>query len=268
MVINTDISWENQYLHMLHHIMKHGVEKDDRTGTGVRSVPGMFIKVPVSIDNFPIVTTKYIHFKSVVAELLWFLKGYTNIKWLNERGVTIWDEWADENGDLGPIYGKQWVDWNGVNQIQNAMDQIKNNPTSRRIIVSAWNVDDLPKMALYPCHVMHQYIVENDTLHMVMYQRSADMFLGFPFNISSYSLLLLFVCKETGLTPGTLTITVGDAHIYSNHFKQVRKQLKVEPFRCPSIWINPEKNIFDYDIDDIKLVNYKHGPRLPAPVAV
>jgi len=268
------------YHDFLQYILDHGQTKSDRTGTGTISIFGYQMRFDLS-KGFPLVTTKKIHLKSIIYELLWFLKGDTNIKYLKDNGVTIWDEWADENGDLGPIYGKQWTAWKDcnndqtINQIQNAVDMIKHNPDSRRIIVSGWNVADLQSLisgkvtAPPPCHTLFQVYVNNGKLSCQLYQRSADVFLGVPFNIASYSLLTLMMAQVTDLKPGDFVHTFGDAHIYSNHLEQVKKQLSRTPRPLPQMQINPEvKNIFDFKYNDFELKNYNPYPGIKAPIAI
>ncbi|RIY31402.1 thymidylate synthase [Psittacicella melopsittaci] len=262
-----------QYLDLLKHIKENGEFKSDRTGTGTYSIFGHQMRFDLS-KGFPLVTTKKVHLKSIIYELLWFLKGDTNIKYLNEHKVTIWDEWADENGDLGPIYGKQWVAWESkdgrtINQIEQAIEQIKNNPDSRRIIVSAWNVGDLDKMALAPCHSFFQFYVNNGKLSCQLYQRSCDVFLGLPFNIASYALLVHMVAQQCDLEVGEFVWTGGDVHIYSNHQEQVELQLTREPYPLPQLIIKRKpESIFDYDFDDFEVVNYQSHKAIKAPVAV
>ena len=261
------------YLELLRHIKENGTDKTDRTGTGTRSVFGYQMRFDLS-QGFPLVTTKKLHLKSIIYELLWFLKGDTNIKYLKDNGVSIWDEWADENGDLGPVYGAQWRSWQGANgktidQITEVIDQIKKNPDSRRLIVSAWNVAEIPNMALAPCHAMFQFYVADGKLSLQLYQRSADVFLGVPFNIASYALLLMMMAQVCDLEVGEFVRTFGDVHIYNNHFEQVEKQLSREPKSLPTIKLNPNiKNIFDFDFDDFTLENYDPHPGIKAPVAV
>lgn len=261
------------YLELLRHIKENGTDKTDRTGTGTRSVFGYQMRFDLS-QGFPLVTTKKLHLKSIIYELLWFLKGDTNIKYLKDNGVSIWDEWADENGDLGPVYGAQWRSWQGANgktidQITEVIDQIKKNPDSRRLIVSAWNVAEIPNMALAPCHAMFQFYVADGKLSLQLYQRSADVFLGVPFNIASYALLLMMVAQVCDLEVGEFVYTFGDVHIYNNHFEQVEKQLSREPKSLPTMKLNPKiKNIFDFDFDDFTLENYDPHPGIKAPVAV
>lgn len=262
-----------QYLDLLQHILSNGVEKTDRTGTGTKSVFGYQMRFDLQ-KGFPLVTTKKVHLKSIIHELLWFLKGDTNIAYLRENGVKIWDEWADENGNLGPVYGKQWRSWEGkdgkvIDQVSDLIEQIKKNPDSRRLIVSAWNVADLPEMALMPCHNMFQFYVAEGKLSCQLYQRSADVFLGVPFNIASYSLLTMMIAQVCGLQPGEFVHTFGDVHIYSNHLEQVNLQLSRTTFPLPSMKINPEvKDIFGFRYEDFTLENYQSHPGIKAPVAV
>lgn len=262
-----------QYHDLMQHILDHGVEKGDRTGTGTISVFGYQMRFDLS-EGFPLVTTKKIHTRSVIHELLWFLKGDQNIKYLNENKVSIWDEWADENGDLGPVYGVQWRSWAGadgetVDQISQVIDQIKNNPNSRRLIVSAWNVGEIPKMKLPPCHAFFQFYVADGKLSCQLYQRSADVFLGVPFNIASYALLTMMVAQVTGLKPGEFVHTFGDAHLYSNHLEQAHLQLSRDFRPLPTMKLNPEvKNIFDFKYEDFTLENYDPHPHIKGEVAV
>ena len=262
-----------QYLDLLQHVLDHGVLKEDRTGTGTHSVFGYQMRFNLQ-DGFPLLTTKKLHLKSIIHELLWFLKGDTNVKYLQENGVRIWNEWADENGDLGHIYGYQWRSWpdyNGghIDQIKEAIDTIQNNPDSRRIIVSAWNVADLPQMNLPPCHAFFQFYVANGKLSLQLYQRSADIFLGVPFNIASYALLLMMVAQVTGLEAGDFVHTLGDAHIYNNHIEQVREQLSREPRDLPKMKLNPDvKSIFDFKYEDFELTDYNPHPHIAGKVAV
>jgi len=262
-----------QYLTLLQHILDNGTDKSDRTGTGTRSVFGYQMRFDLS-KGFPLVTTKKCHLKSIIYELLWFLKGDTNIAYLKENGVKIWDEWADENGNLGPVYGKQWRSWEGANgvevdQVKDLIHQIKNNPDSRRMIISAWNVADLPKMKLMPCHCLFQFYVADGKLSCQLYQRSADVFLGVPFNIASYALLTMMIAQVCGLEPGEFVHSFGDVHIYSNHFDQVKLQLSRKPFALPQMKINPiVKDIFDFKFEDFELVNYESHAPIKAPVAV
>lgn len=262
-----------QYLDLARHVMEHGVEKGDRTGTGTKSAFGYQMRFDLQ-KGFPLLTTKKLHLKSIIYELLWFLKGDTNVKYLQENGVRIWNEWADENGDLGPVYGHQWRSWakadgTVVDQISKAIDQIKNNPNSRRILVSAWNVGELEEMALLPCHAFFQFYVADGKLSMQLYQRSADIFLGVPFNIASYALLLMMMAQVCDLEAGEFVHTLGDAHIYSNHFEQINLQLTREPRALPSMKVNPEiKNIFDFKYEDFTLENYNPHPHIKGKVAV
>ena len=274
-----------QYLSLLQHILDTGVQKHDRTGTGTMSCFGYQMRFDLQ-KGFPLVTTKKVHMKSIIHELLWFLKGETNIQYLKENGVKIWDEWADENGELGPVYGKQWRSWEGkdgkvVDQISDLIKQIKTNPDSRRLIVSAWNVAELPEMALMPCHTIFQFYTsppaplhgvergERRKLSCQLYQRSADVFLGVPFNIASYALLTMMIAQVCDLELGEFIHTFGDVHIYNNHFEQVNLQLSRTPYSLPSMKLNPEvKNIFDFKYEDFTLENYQCHPAIKAPVAV
>ncbi len=262
-----------QYLELLNHILENGTDKSDRTGTGTRSVFGYQMRFDLS-EGFPLLTTKKLHLKSIIHELLWFLRGDTNVKYLQENGVRIWNEWADENGDLGHIYGYQWRSWpdyNGgfIDQISEAVDQIRNNPDSRRIIVSAWNVADIPNMNLPPCHAFFQFYVADGRLSLQLYQRSADSFLGVPFNIASYALLLMMVAQVTGLQAGDFVHTLGDAHIYLNHLDQARLQLTRDPRPLPRMVINPDvKDIFSFTYDDFRLEGYDPHPHIKAEVSV
>lgn len=262
-----------QYHDLLRHILDNGVHKSDRTGTGTQSVFGYQMRFDLQ-KGFPLVTTKKVHLKSIIHELLWFLQGQTNIAYLKEHGVRIWDEWADANGELGPVYGKQWRSWEGaggkvVDQVTDLVQQIKTNPDSRRLIISAWNVADLPQMALMPCHALFQFYVANGKLSCQLYQRSADVFLGVPFNIASYALLTMMIAQVCGLEPGEFIHTFGDVHIYSNHVEQVQLQLSREPFPLPTMKINPEvKDIFGFRFEDFTLENYQSYPAIKAPVAV
>ena len=262
-----------QYLDLLQHILKHGAEKSDRTGTGTLSCFGYQMRFDLQ-KGFPLVTTKKVHTKSIIHELLWFLKGETNIAYLKENGVSIWDEWADERGELGPVYGKQWRRWQGasgrvIDQVSEVVEQIKTNPDSRRLIVSAWNVDDLPQMALMPCHALFQFYVADGKLSCQLYQRSADVFLGVPFNIASYALLTMMIAQVAGLQPGEFIHTFGDVHIYSNHLEQVKLQLSREPLPLPTLRLNPGvKNIFAFTYEDIVIENYQSHPAIKAPVSV
>lgn len=263
---------DRQYEDLLRRIMETGVDRDDRTGTGTRSVFGAMLRYDLS-QRLPVVTTKRIHLRSVIYELLWFLRGESNVRWLREHGVTIWDEWADKNGELGPVYGVQWREWKApdgrtIDQIAQTMDLIKNDPNSRRIVVSAWNVAELPAMALSPCHMMFQFYVANGKLSCLMYQRSGDSFLGVPFNITSYALLTHMFAQQTGLEPGELVWVGGDCHIYQNHFEQVATQLEREPFPFPTLNLTPAPSISDYAFEDFEVVNYRHHPGIAAPIAV
>lgn len=262
-----------QYHQLLQHILDNGVEKNDRTGTGTISAFGYQMRFDLK-KGFPLVTTKKVHLKSIIHELLWFLKGETNIAYLKEAGVSIWDEWADEKGELGPVYGKQWRSWEGpagetIDQISDVIAQLKKNPDSRRLIVSAWNVADLPKMALMPCHTIFQFYVAENKLSCQLYQRSADVFLGVPFNIASYALLTMMIAQVCDLELGDFIHTFGDVHIYSNHLEQVALQLSREPFPLPVMKLNPAvKSIFDFTFDDFTLENYQSHPAIKAPVAI
>ena len=271
-----------QYLDLMRHIIDNGTDKSDRTGTGTRSVFGYQMRFDLA-DGFPLVTTKKCHLKSIIYELLWFLQGDTNIKYLKEHGVRIWDEWADENGELGPVYGKQWRNWTGadgagVDQVKDLIHQIKTNPDSRRLIISAWNVAELPKMKLMPCHCLFQFYVappnplkgeQKPTLSCQLYQRSADVFLGVPFNIASYALLTMMIAQVCGLQPGEFVHSFGDVHLYKNHFEQAELQLTRKPFPLPTMKINAEvKDIFGFKFEDFELMNYECHPAIKAPVAV
>ena len=261
------------YLDVLTHVMKNGAEKSDRTGTGTRSVFGAQMRFDLNV-GFPLVTTKKLHLRSIIHELLWFLKGETNIAYLKQNKVSIWDEWADEDGELGPVYGKQWRSWqcpdgSTIDQIQWLVDEIKRNPDSRRLIVNAWNVADLSKMALMPCHAIFQFYVADGKLSCQLYQRSADLFLGVPFNIASYALLTHMIAQVCGLGVGDFVHTLGDAHIYSNHFDQVNEQLSRTPRVLPSLHLNPEiKDLFAFTFDDIRIDHYDPLAAIKAPVAV
>lgn len=262
-----------QYLDLMRHVLEHGTVKTDRTGTGTRSVFGAQMRFDLR-DGFPLVTTKKVHLKSVIYELLWFLRGDTNVKWLQERGVSIWDEWADENGDLGPVYSAQWRSWptpdgGSIDQITQVIEQIKRTPDSRRLIVNAWNVAQIGDMALPPCHAMFQFYVADGRLSCQLYQRSADLFLGVPFNIASYALLTLMVAQVCGLEPGEFIWTGGDVHLYSNHMEQVERQLAREPRSLPVMHLNPAvKDIFEFRYEDFRLEGYDPHPGIKAPVAV
>ncbi|MBS0287142.1 MAG: thymidylate synthase [Proteobacteria bacterium] len=261
------------YLNLLQHVLDNGASKSDRTGTGTLSVFGYQMRFDLN-QGFPLVTTKKCHLRSIIHELLWFLKGDTNIGYLNENGVTIWDEWADENGNLGPVYGKQWRSWatpegNTVDQIKNVIELIRKDPDSRRLIVSAWNVADLSKMALAPCHCLFQFYVNDGKLSCQLYQRSADVFLGVPFNIASYALLTMMIAQVTNLKLGEFVHSFGDVHLYLNHVEQAKTQLAREPFALPHMVLNPDiKNIHDFRFDDFVLKDYQSHPAIKAPIAV
>ena len=262
-----------QYLNLLSHILDNGTDKSDRTGTGTRSVFGHQLRFDLA-DGFPVTTTKKLHLRSIIIELLWFLSGDTNIAWLKENGVSIWDEWADENGDLGPVYGHQWRSWptpegDTIDQISKLVEQIRNNPDSRRHIASAWNVAEVDNMALPPCHSLFQFYVAEGKLSCQLYQRSADVFLGVPFNIASYALLTMMMAQVCDLEPGDFVHTFGDAHLYSNHFDQAREQLSRSPGPLPTMRINPEiRDIFGFSFEDFELIGYEPQPHIAAPVAV
>ena len=262
-----------QYLDLVQRVLNEGVQKEDRTGTGTLSVFGHQMRFNLE-EGFPLLTTKKLHLKSIIYELLWFLRGETNVRYLRAHGVSIWDEWANENGDLGPIYGHQWRSWpdyedGSIDQISNAIETIKNNPDSRRIIVSAWNVADLKDMALPPCHALFQFYVANGKLSLQLYQRSADIFLGVPFNIASYALLLMMMAQVTGLEAGEFIHTLGDAHIYNNHLEQVKLQLTREPRPLPRMVLNPDvKNIFNFGYEDFQLIGYDPHPHIKGEVAI
>jgi len=262
-----------QYLDLLQHVLDNGVDRGDRTGTGTRGVFGYQMRFDLS-EGFPVLTTKKLHLRSIIHELLWFLAGDTNIRYLNENGVTIWDEWADENGDLGPVYGSQWRSWptpdgGSIDQIANVIQQIRTNPNSRRLVVTAWNPAEVDNMALPPCHCLFQFHVANGKLSCQLYQRSADIFLGVPFNIASYALLTMMVAQVTGLKAGEFIHTLGDAHLYSNHFDQAREQLTRTPKPLPTMRINPEViDLFAFKFSDFTLENYVADPGIKAPIAV
>ncbi len=262
-----------QYLDLLQHILDRGVEKADRTGTGTRSVFGYQMRFDLA-RGFPLLTTKKLHLKSIIYELLWFLRGETNVRYLNEHGVTIWDEWADEQGELGPVDGYQWRSWptadgRHIDQISEVVEQIRSDPDSRRLIVAAWNVGDVPRMALPPCHLLFQFSVVDGRLSCQLYQRSADVFLGVPFNIASYALLTMMVAHVTELEPGEFIHTFGDVHLYANHVEQARTQLARQPRALPKMRLNPDvKSIFDFRFNDFSLENYHPHPHIRAPVAV
>ena len=262
-----------QYLDLLRHVLEHGARKADRTGTGTRSVFGWQMRFDLAA-GFPLLTTKKLHLRSIVHELLWFLRGETNVASLRENQVSIWDEWADENGELGPVYGKQWRRWSGadgveVDQIHRVVEEIRRNPDSRRLIVSAWNVADLPKMALMPCHTLFQFYVANGKLSCQLYQRSGDIFLGVPFNIASYALLTHMVAQVCGLGVGDFVHTLGDAHLYDNHVEQAREQLVRAPRALPTLWLNQDvRDLFAFRYEDIAIEGYDPHPAIKAPVAV
>ncbi|MCX8472469.1 MAG: thymidylate synthase [Sediminibacterium sp.] len=261
------------YLRLLSHIIENGEFKSDRTGTGTKSIFGYQMRFDLS-KGFPLITTKKIHLKSIIIELLWFLKGDTNIKFLKDNGVSIWDEWADENGNLGPVYGHQWRSWpdsngNTIDQISNLIHEINTNPQSRRLIVSAWNVADIPKMKLPPCHALFQFYVQHNKLSCQLYQRSADVFLGVPFNIASYALLTMMIAQVCNLQVGEFIHVLGDAHLYVNHLDQAQEQLTRKPFALPTLQINPAiKNIFDFNYQDFNLNDYISHPKIKAPIAI
>lgn len=261
------------YLDLVQDILDNGTDKEDRTGTGTRSIFGRQIRFDLS-KGFPLLTTKKLHLRSIIYELLWFIKGDTNVKYLQENGVKIWDEWAREDGDLGPVYGKQWRSWEGADgkvydQLTNAIDQIKNNPDSRRIIVNAWNVGELDEMALSPCHALFQFYVADGKLSCQLYQRSADVFLGVPFNIASYALLTLMIAQVCNLEPGDFVHTFGDVHLYQNHLEQAKEQLSRTPFDLPQIKINPAiTSIEDFNFEDFEFIGYEAHPHIKAPVAI
>jgi len=262
-----------QYLDLMNHVLEHGTKKEDRTGTGTLSVFGYQMRFNLS-EGFPLLTTKKLHIKSIIYELLWFLRGETNIRYLQEHGVNIWNEWADEKGELGPVYGAQWRSWTtpdgrSIDQISRVIDEIRSNPDSRRLIVSAWNVGEISKMALPPCHLLFQFYVASGKLSCQLYQRSADIFLGVPFNIASYALLTMMIAQVCSLQPGDFVHTLGDTHLYSNHIDQARLQLSRVPFPLPQMRINPSiTSIFDFDYADFELVNYNAHPHIKAEVAV
>jgi thymidylate synthase len=263
----------HQFQQLLRHILENGRDKGDRTGTGTRSVFGYQMRFDLG-EGFPLLTTKKLHLRSIIHELLWFLRGDTNIRYLKEHGVSIWDEWADADGELGPVYGYQWRSWPAadgrhIDQIAQVLEQIRTNPESRRLIVSAWNVADVDRMALAPCHALFQFYVQDGRLSCQLYQRSADVFLGVPFNIASYALLTLMVAQVTGLAPGDFVHTFGDAHLYSNHLEQARLQLTREPLPLPTMALNPAvKDLFAFRFEDFELRGYQSHPHIPAPIAV
>jgi thymidylate synthase len=261
-----------QYLDLLDDVLTNGIDKSDRTGTGTRSVFGRQMRFDLS-EGFPVLTTKKLHLKSIIGELLWFLRGDSNVRWLQERGITIWDEWADENGDLGPVYGYQWRSWptpdgGHVDQVAKVIESIRTNPDSRRHIVSAWNVADVDDMALPPCHTMFQFYVADGKLSCQLYQRSADIFLGVPFNIASYALLTMMVAQVCDLEPGDFVHTLGDAHLYSNHFEQAQLQLTRKPLPLPHMKIASGRQIDEFELGDFELVGYESYPSIKAPIAV
>lgn len=260
------------YEDLLRDVLDNGATKSDRTGTGTRSVFGRQIRFDLT-ESFPLITTKRVHFKSIAIELLWFLRGDSNIAYLKENGVTIWDEWADEDGELGPVYGVQWRSWptpdgGHIDQVAKLLDDLRSHPDSRRHIISAWNVADIPAMALAPCHAFFQFYVVDGKLSCQLYQRSADMFLGVPFNIASYSLLTMMIAQQVGLEPGEFIWTGGDCHIYDNHVDQVREQLTRDPFPYPKLRMRKRESLFDYEYEDFELIDYQHHPAIKAPVAV
>ena len=263
----------DEYLSLIRRILDEGEDKGDRTGTGTLSVFGHQMRFDLA-KGFPMVTTKKLHLKSIIYELLWFLKGDTNVKYLQENGVRIWNEWADEDGDLGPVYGKQWRKWEAkdgriIDQVNNAIEMIKTNPNSRRIIVSAWNVGELEEMALMPCHAFFQFHVANGKLNCQLYQRSADVFLGVPFNIASYALLTHMMAQVCNLQPGVFVHTIGDAHLYNNHLEQAKQQIAREPLELPQLKLNPKiTNIDEFEYGDIEVINYQHHPHIAAPISV
>jgi thymidylate synthase len=261
-----------QYEDLLRHVMATGTSRPDRTGTGSRSVFGAQLRFDLS-EGFPLITTKRVHFKSIAYELLWFLRGDSNVGWLRDHGVSIWDEWADENGELGPVYGVQWRSWPApdgrtIDQISDVVEAIQNNPHSRRLIVSAWNVAEIPHMALPPCHTLFQFYVADGRLSCQLYQRSADLFLGVPFNIASYALLTTMVAQQTDLLPGDFVWTGGDCHVYDNHVDQVTEQLSREPYPFPRLEVRKASSLFEYAYEDFTVSDYRHHPALAAPVAV
>lgn len=262
-----------QYLDLLQHILDHGVDKADRTGTGTRSVFGYQMRFDLA-QGFPLTTTKKLHLRSIIHELLWFLAGDTNVQYLRDNKVTIWDEWADEHGELGPVYGKQWRSWetcdgHAIDQISDVIERIRRDPDSRRLIVNAWNVGDLPKMALSPCHALFQFYVANGRLSCQLYQRSADVFLGVPFNIASYALLTHMIAQVCGLQPGEFVHTFGDAHLYSNHLDQAREQLQRQPKALPRLWLRPDvASVFDFRFEDIRIDGYVADAAIKAPISV
>ncbi len=273
MGINITQYEEQQYLDLLAKVMHSGVEREDRTGTGTKSIFGHQMRFDLS-KGFPLLTTKKLHIRSIIHELLWFIKGETNIKYLNDNGVRIWNEWADENGELGPVYGAQWRSWRAadgrtIDQLSNLIEQIKQNPNSRRLLINAWNVGEIDNMALPPCHCLFQFYVANGRLSCQLYQRSADIFLGVPFNIASYALFTAMIAQVTGLQAGEFVHTFGDAHLYSNHMEQVKEQLTRKPGPLPKLHLNPEvTSIFDFKFEDITVTDYVAEPNIKAPIAV
>jgi thymidylate synthase len=266
------VAVDTQYEELLRHVLEHGSSRPDRTGTGSRSVFGHQMRYDLS-HGFPLITTKRVHFRSIAYELLWFLRGDSNVRWLQDRKVTIWDEWAAPDGELGPVYGVQWRSWptpdgGHIDQVSQVLEQLRSDPTSRRMIVSAWNVAEVPRMALPPCHMLFQFYVADGRLSCQLYQRSADLFLGVPFNIASYALLVHLVAQQVGLEPGDFVWTGGDCHIYDNHVDQVREQLTREAYPFPQLSVRPAGSLFDYDYADLEVVGYQHHPALRAPVAV
>jgi thymidylate synthase len=266
------VAVDTQYEDLLGHVLEHGASRPDRTGTGSRSIFGHQMRYDLS-RGFPLITTKRVHFRSIAYELLWFLRGDSNARWLQDRKVTIWDEWAAPDGELGPVYGVQWRSWptpdgGHIDQVSQVLEQLRSDPTSRRMIVSAWNVADVPRMALPPCHLLFQFYVADGRLSCQLYQRSADLFLGVPFNIASYALLVHLVAQQVGLEPGDFVWTGGDCHIYDNHLDQVREQLSREAYPFPRLTVRPAASLFDYDYEDLEVVDYQHHPALRAPVAV
>ncbi len=263
---------DTQYEDLLRHVMEAGSVKADRTGTGTHSVFGHQLRYDLAA-GFPLITTKKVHLKSIVYELLWFLRGESNVKWLQDNGVSIWDEWADDDGELGPVYGVQWRSWptpsgEHIDQISQVLETLRSNPDSRRIIVSAWNVADIPHMALAPCHAFFQFYVADGKLSCQLYQRSADLFLGVPFNITSYALLTHMVAQQTGLEVGDFIWTGGDCHVYDNHVEQVTEQISRAPFTFPTLNLRKADSLFDYAFDDVEIVGYEHHPAIKAPVAI
>jgi thymidylate synthase len=263
---------DTQYEDLLRHVLERGTPKSDRTGTGTRSVFGHQMRYDLA-KGFPLVTTKRVHFRSIAQELLWFLRGESNVGWLRERGVTIWDEWADADGELGPVYGVQWRSWptpggGSIDQISQVLQTLRTDPDSRRMVVSAWNVAEVPAMALAPCHALFQFHVADGRLSCQLYQRSADLFLGVPFNIASYALLTVLVAQQVGLQPGDFVWTGGDCHVYDNHVEQVREQLTRTPHPFPTLRVRPAPSLFEHSYEDFEVLDYRHHPAIKAPVAV